>query len=395
MIYEIFEGNMERLTKKLTRIANKCSKYGCEFKFEEVGETFRELKDEYGDTYTARFVKVDVEGKAIINNWQFVASVDHTDKGNIINRIGEIEVPEHYYTSKPVCEHCNSSRYRKNTYIVQNTMTGEFKQVGKSCLRDFTGGLSAEAAARYISYFEELIKGEAPYDGCHIEPYTEVQEALQFIAETIRKFGYVKRQEYKRCTADRAGDYYLVYHGRICFPEVRKVLKKEMEEVNFDHNAPEVIEEVKKALEWIAGQEETNNYMHNLKTACSHKYINSKHFGLLASLFPTYNRDLEIQAEKAERERQKASEAEKSQYVGQEKERIVIEVATITVLTRWDTQWGSCALYKIVDVNGNVYVWKTSGYVEQKVKTIKATVKGHAEYRGVKQTEITRGKAVA
>lgn len=33
MTYKIFEGNLERLEKKLTRIANKCKKYGCDFRY--------------------------------------------------------------------------------------------------------------------------------------------------------------------------------------------------------------------------------------------------------------------------------------------------------------------------------------------------------------------------
>ena len=91
--YSIFEGNMDRLEKKLNRIFNKCKKYGCEFSYRQVGEEFREIKDEQGNKYTARFVIVEAEGKAVVNGWKFIASVEHTEKGNIINRIGEIEVP--------------------------------------------------------------------------------------------------------------------------------------------------------------------------------------------------------------------------------------------------------------------------------------------------------------
>lgn len=80
---------------------------------------FKELKDENGKTYNARFVLVEAEGTAVINDWEFIAEVDHTEKGNIITGVG-VEVPERYYTSKPICEHCNSNRYRKNTYIVRN-----------------------------------------------------------------------------------------------------------------------------------------------------------------------------------------------------------------------------------------------------------------------------------
>ena len=109
MEYAIYEGNMERLEKKLTRIFNKCKAYGCDFHYQQTGEVFKELKDENGKTYNARFVLVEAEGTAVINDWEFIAEVDHTEKGNIITGVG-VEVPERYYISKPVCEHCNRIR---------------------------------------------------------------------------------------------------------------------------------------------------------------------------------------------------------------------------------------------------------------------------------------------
>lgn len=144
MAYSILEANMERLEKKLTRIQNKCKKFGCSFTYEKVGEEFKTLKDDRGVEYQAKFILIEAEGKAVLNDWMFVASVQHTEKGNIINSTGcSIEVPERYYTSEPICEHCNSRRARKDTYIVMNQITGEFKQVGKSCLKDFTNGMDA------------------------------------------------------------------------------------------------------------------------------------------------------------------------------------------------------------------------------------------------------------
>lgn len=118
MEYKIFEENMDRLEKKLNKIAAKCKKYGNEFVYEKVGEEYAEYKDENGSKYTVKYIIVNVEGKAVINNWKFIASVQHTEKGNIIKKCCEVEVPKRYYTSEPVCEHCNSKRSRKDTYIV-------------------------------------------------------------------------------------------------------------------------------------------------------------------------------------------------------------------------------------------------------------------------------------
>lgn len=385
---------MERLEKKLTRIFNKCKQYGCEFSYNQVGEEFKELKDEQGNKYTARFIIVEADGKAVVNGWKFIASVEHTENGNIINRIGDVEVPERYYTSKAVCEHCNSKRYRKDTYIVMNEETGEFKQVGKSCLNDFTNGLSAEAIASYISLFDELIQGEIPM-GSSGERYYRTEDILRFAAETIKHFGYVRTQDSGRSTASRSFDYYGIEHGHNFHSTTKRELQAEMDKVGFNHKSTDTVELVQKSLEWISKQNESNNYIHNLKTACGLQYVTGRNLGILVSLFPTYNRELEFQADKAEKERKRLADqaSEKNSiHIGQVGDRIAVDIQSIKCITSWETEWGVTRIYKIVDVNGNVFTWKTGNFVDEDMNFLKGTVKEHKDYNGVNQTELTRCK---
>ena len=155
--YSIYEGRMEDLMKKITRIQNKCKKFGCDFHFEQVGEELKEVKCPDGTVQKFRFILVEAEGTAKVNDWEFVASVEHTSKGNIFSKaMTDVEIPERYRCSDPYCEHCNVHRSRKDTFIIKNTVTGDFKQVGKSCLMDFTHGMSAEAASLYASICSQL-----------------------------------------------------------------------------------------------------------------------------------------------------------------------------------------------------------------------------------------------
>ena len=136
MKYAIPECNMESLEKKLNRISKKCDKYGCEFKFERIGEHFGDVNvidemDELGRVLkshleTIKYIDVDVEGTAVVNGWQFAASLEFTEKGNIISGVGGIEVPERYYSCYPWCEHCKTSRDRRHSFIVYKAETGEF-----------------------------------------------------------------------------------------------------------------------------------------------------------------------------------------------------------------------------------------------------------------------------
>ena len=143
MKYSIYEGNMERLEKKLKRIENKCKKYGnADFKFEVIGEKYQTIKDDNGNEETIKRIIVDVDGIAKVNDWIFVGTIQHKDNGNIIRQFKtDIEVPEKYRHTDSICEHCHCNRVRKDTYLIYNEQTHEFKQVGKSCLNDFTNGL--------------------------------------------------------------------------------------------------------------------------------------------------------------------------------------------------------------------------------------------------------------
>lgn len=383
MKYAIYEGNMERLRKKMVRIQNKCRKYGCEFRFEEVGEEFREVETEHG-VLTLRFVVVEAEGKAIVNGWKFIASIDATEKGNIINRACDIEVPERYYDCDIVCEHCGNTRVR-HSYIVMNEETGEFKMVGRNCLKDFTYGMSAEGVAQYVSAFEDLIEGEAVGGGYSMERYYDREEFMRYGAEVIRQFGYVKNDGYRRSTANRTEDYYGVDHGWRFFGDLREQYENEMRACGFNADRAENYELVKKAVDWVLSHEDNSNYMHNLKVAVANDYVNASVFGLLVSVFPTYDRELErLDALRREMEAGKASE-----WVGEVGKRVTVKYSDVRMITSWDTVYGTTYVWKIVGEDGNIFTWKTGNSVPE-VGTITGTVKEHKEYRGVKQTELTR-----
>lgn len=386
MRYAIHEDNMDRLRKKMVRIQNKCRKYGCDFRFEEVGEEFRELKDEDGRARVARFVLVEAEGIAIVNGWRFIASVEHTTEGNVFSKAVDVEIPERYYDSDPICEHCGTNRVRKSTFIVQNEETGEFKQVGRGCLADFTHGMSAEAVAQYTAMFDELIEGGTPCGGGWGDRYYERDLWLRYVAETVRHFGYVRADGCGRSTRERAHDYYLVENGRVWSKEFERALREEMRSVGFDADSEASRDLVERALAWVGEQTDNSNYMHNLRTVCRLDYLTSQDLGIAASLFVSYDRALG----REEKKRAEADAAAKSEWVGEVGDRVTVEMAEWKCVTGWETQWGYVGIYRIVSVDGNVFTWKTSGYIDEKDRVLTGTVKAHNEYRGTKQTELTR-----
>lgn len=385
MTYEIFEGNMDRLSKKLTTISNKCAKYGCEFHFEELGETFRNVKDEYsGEIRTARFITVDVSGKAQISNWEFIATIEHSKPINIIRSFRpEVEIPEHFYTVDTFCEHCRTRRVRKDTYIVRNTETGEFKQVGKSCLKDFTGGLSAEQVASYISWFDEVIKGEYVEPG--FKSYDSTEEVLQFAVESVRLYGFTKTEAY--AGADSTRDVVceqLHRYGRYSDRITRD---------GFDPDHKGNAEKTKAIMAWVESLPEQFGYISNLKATMARPYCERRDIGIICSAVASYNREMEYQARKAVQRKQASS----SQWVGNEGDRIELHNLQVRLLTSWETMYGVTYLYKFIDEQGNTLTWKTGKWlgVTDEITpdlriSLKGTIKKHSEFNHELQTELTR-----
>lgn len=194
--YAIHEDNLDRLKKRIQTIQNKCTKYGSSFHFAEVGEEFRTYTNALGDDVQIRYVLVEAEGQVIHNDWEFIAVVEHKETGNVIRQFKQdIEVPKKYYNTDSICEHCNTKRRRKDTYLIHNTCTDEWKQVGESCLTEFTNGMDAEEVARYISLFDSIIQGESFSGYGDYEEYYPVEEILCYAIETVKHFGYQRADE--------------------------------------------------------------------------------------------------------------------------------------------------------------------------------------------------------
>jgi len=414
--YMIFEGYVDDLLKKLTRVVNKCAKYGIDCKVELTGnEEVREIKEKIDGqeiVHHLRYVEIEAEGKAQINGWEWLASIEATEKGNLIHSARDITIPTKYYTSDCYCEHCKTNRWRKYLFLVKNTESGEIKQVGKSCLADYTHGLNADAIAQYRSLFDGLEEEEEREPsfgslGFRDFEYVSAEEMTRFVCETIRHYGFVPKSENdnfeknaKRPTAYLAEDLYDAYYKHYrkftyCmkwYDELRMMIDRD----HFDPCSEDATKMAHDALAWIAEQDDSkSSYLHNLKLVCSMKEIKRCHYGILASLIPTWNKSLVREAEREEKRKIEVS----SKHVGEIGERTTFEIASTEIVTSWETDYGTMWLVKFVTVDGNVLMWRSSSIHNLPddygtIKKIVGTIKDHDEFRGIKQTFINRCKVV-
>lgn len=375
--YIIPEENLAKLTAKLVPIRNKSVKYGCPFKFVVLGDVYKDFTID-GVTVTLKCKEVEAEGYARINGWEFVGIIEHTEAGNVIRNTTSYEVPDMYYTAPCRCDHCNTLRLRKDTYLVRDTDTGEFKQVGKNCLKDFTGGLDAELITYICTFISECETYSEPL--CSLSScnrYEAVEDILRVACEIIKLHGYVKtvNEECEPSTKDRVIGY-LTNH---VVSEKDKYIECESD------YAKDLTSSV---LEYFRNSSDSSEYMINVRTLLSNEYASWRDIGYIVSAVPSY---LRYKKQEDERKQNLGS----SEYYGTVGDKVTLtEVRSVRLVTSYETVYGLTYIFQIIDSCGNVFIWRTSKYIDtdKALAKIAGTIKSHEEYRGIKQTELTRCK---
>ena len=214
MIITVYSELADDVQKRLERLAKKAQKYSVSFAFSRSEEHPQKV-DVYSydeanhsryvsDTYTVSAVDFNIEADGLIkaNGWETIAHIEHGGEGNIVTAIGSAKIDPTWYSAKPYCDHCHTVRSRLCTYIVQNE-SGDRKQVGKSCLKEYTG-IRPETAAIWAE-----IRELAPGMDCSEEEFIErgyapmfsTELVLAYACDFIDKEGYIPVSK-PHCTAD-------------------------------------------------------------------------------------------------------------------------------------------------------------------------------------------------
>ena len=139
------------------KLVKKFHKKGLDFTATEVGEVSVESKKQI---YICTQYEVSSSYSYSVPGWEFIGTIAHLDNGNAIRQANtEVTVPEEFFSVPCRCDHCQTIRRRNDTYLVMETATGAFKQVGKQCLKEYTG-LNPVNCVWAMTIEEELYKME-------------------------------------------------------------------------------------------------------------------------------------------------------------------------------------------------------------------------------------------
>ena len=306
------------------------------------------------------------------------------------NAIYKGNIPDDYKNNDFACEHCNTHRRRNKVAVIRNTEDGSIMQVGYTCLSDFIGR-ELGAFGALIRGIDEIVENENYYGGFSYSSgkcwYYNVNQYLNIAYNCIVNYGYVKQNN----------DY---YGKEIATPERISIAysDKTDEYVDSDNVDADLIDKIKQAFYDFA-KSHPSDFTHNVCTVLQQTCVDCKYTKLLYFVPTFYLNKIKWEARKQEAEAKKQAfmATLSNEYAGDVGDKITTE-ATVERVTGFDGQYGYMYVYNFKDVQGRVLVWFTSKALmtvnEGDTITIKGTIKNLNEYKGIKQTVLTRCKVM-
>ncbi len=365
-------------------------------KFEAKLESFKKKFSKYGDggiTYVVSdaymretaehkkqlVVDVDIDASYKIDGYEFVALLEMTTdgKGNLVKKISDDVVVPEMYRTRCECDHCKASRVRKYTVLLKNSETGEYVQVGKSCVKDYIGQDMSHYAS-YLDFYSTLddVEEDLRESFPRSTPGFSFEEVVEQTWEYVKRFGYVSKS---MAMDDRTKDA----TSSSVYAAINYIMTDTFEKYPITDDSVAL---TKKVMSFIEELDNSSDYNYNLKMLLSAPFISNKNVGLVVSSVGYYLRET---AKKVEKE-----DTVPSNYIGEVGGKIEFTSTPECVYSALG-EFGWTYIYRMTSGN-DVIVWKTNKCLEEGTTvTIKATIKEHSEYRGVKQTTITRGRVVA
>jgi hypothetical protein len=368
----VAEPCLPQLYAQLEKINAKARKY--EIPELSVTELQRQVRTNIigGELMQVTAVLVRIEGAVVrAGPWSVIATMHERQSTRRVTLLRGAPVLTAYLSDPLQCEHCNKNRRRQRTFIVMHDIDGFSRQVGHSCLHEYTGISLGQVAAgariaAYLNSLEEKAEqwlaspryyGPAPY---------ALADVLAAACAAIRVHGWRNAKTQDTSTADEV-------RLTLADPSRLAVLEADREE------AARVLERAQAHFRTHAEIE--NDFEARLQAVLHTGQVLHREVGVAAWLAHRFGANYLPPAV--------------SEHVGKPGMRIetAVRVTRIVGLPP-DGYGGVPELVTLTDNAGNQLLWRTSRRPremrEGETLNIKGTVKKHGEWRGCAQTELSR-----
>ena len=396
------------LRAKFDKLARRAVKLGCVAptlkivgtETREIGRTPPVDGERLGQPIYAEFSHIVVDGVAPkFAGWRLVARLLHDSQtgvgsSTIVNAVPGETVPPQYRSSGCKCDHCNKNwLVRKDTYVVAHD-DGTTKQVGSSCLADFLGHVDPQQLALIASFYTDafgaLAIGED--DDFSEDPHgLYVRGASLISLKTLLSVSAAHHRLYGWTTSAQArlDDRAIPSVGRVLSAifgnsKESKELRAELAPTEADTTL------ATNAIEWAKTADTSSDFMHNLSAIAKAETASYRTTGMACAIIGAYKRHIEGEFERKSRP--------ESNHVGTVGERLTMDLHVIVTRAMPEGIYGPTTLHRFADESGNIFTWFASGeakFNDGDNVTVKATIKKHDVYKGLKQTVLSRVMEIA
>lgn len=376
--YDIPAENLDKLKKQLQKLSKKCSRLGFAPLIAHV--VGRGTRADQGAVYA--YVTVELCGQPLkLEGWSFLGTLEHVEDEVLLRSIPGKQIPESYKQARPEwCDQCKLVRARTKSFVISHD-DGTTMQVGRNCLVDFFAGHDPHALASYAELLQSA--QDLSIASAVVGPNTTIcyfmEEYLAYVAQLNAQHGFVTRKAAR-------GSYPVVQAtADIAWRALGARLPLD----------PIYLQEAQDAIAWVAAWTQgrtLNDYEYNVSVVAALPTVESRTAGLAASIIAAKERE----AQKAQRAAAApAPSLTPSSYFGTKGVRETFALTFIDARYIAASYPGAASpfLYRFVDAAGNQAAYfserdlNLSAGVSYKLK---ATVKDQREYKGVKQTILTR-----
>lgn len=366
MTLTIASDKIVEFRKMMDKFNTKAKKVDAEgIKVESMNKTVKKFNKQNFEVFEVTMSKP----RFAIGNYQVDAVMTKEEGAELVFTFNGFEHDINSKVDYRRCDHCNVKHARKT--VVQISENDKVMQVGKSCIKDYMG--VSLSTFGWLHGMVDLFSDSEYWDIDQDEKEPrgvvvfEVSDVLAHTYDVCSVGGYKKVDTLDGVPSTASVEYLI---GKCALP------------------SDEGYAWAEKAIEIITNMLPTSDYEMNIQQLVKAEFVKPKRISLLVSSYVMVKRTLDALDENAD---------SVSQYVGAEKERITF---TGKIKTAYGNEgfYGYYVMYIIEDENGNELKWiatsdKHQSYAEGNTYKFTATVKKHEEYKGVKQTVITRGKA--
>ncbi len=335
-----------------------------------------------------------------LGNWQVIAKKEALGKEQnlvfcVSDDVEDKEIAFGHHCTSINCEHCNTKRARNVSFLMKSLETGEYKEIGSSCVEDFTG--IDPGAALFLTKISDFVtirweEGMDEWSG-NSRPRSITSEL--FLARVIfltEKWGFVSASKARDSATPITPTYDVAMYLDTAFRE-DKVLADE-----FFGKIDYLKEEAGKIIAWVKDVLPSNDsFAMNLKVIFGAEHgciaFDSKQMAFAAAAVPMYRRHVLFEAER-QREKLESGDIKHVGEIGGKLESIV----RVTGKHSFESNFGTTFLISMKDREGNHLLWKTGSppqfvFDSEGVEFLASfKIKEHGEYRDMPQTRISNLK---